>query len=167
MSSSAQGVTHSVAARTDERSDAIDAVRARRLANLKPWRPGVSGNPRGDSKAASSARQLARQYGPEAIARIVNLMRGKNRRLALDAAKELLARAYGRPVQPQSLIDEEGNDRELLTPPPTEASELEVARRIAFLLDLGLRSRKAPREVHAMGFEEPEQQQTRPMGPMW
>lgn len=147
-------MTEGASVRTDERTDAVEQVRAKRLANLKPWKPGVSGNPRGDSRAGAGARTLARQYGPEAIARLVSLMRGKNRRLALDAAKEILARAYGKPVQPASFVDEEGHDRPLPAIHPDAMSDLDAARRIAWLLTQGLRARETLQSAEPAQLEE-------------
>jgi hypothetical protein len=61
------------------------------------WKPGQSGNPAGRPKVAGEVRALARQYGPEAIAKLVTLMRGSDdERVQLAAARELLNRGYGR-----------------------------------------------------------------------
>jgi hypothetical protein len=49
------------------------------------------------NKSTAEIRTLARQYGPEAIATLVRLMRQRDDlKVRLAAAKELLDRAYGR-----------------------------------------------------------------------
>ena len=65
--------------------------------NLCPWPKGVSGNPRGRPKVVAEVRELARLHGPEAFARIVELMRSVDQRVALAASIEVLNRAYGKP----------------------------------------------------------------------
>lgn len=64
----------------------------------KPFRKGQSGNPGGVSATEAEVRRLARSHGPEAIERLVELMRqGSDRRLALQAAVALLDRGFGKP----------------------------------------------------------------------
>ena len=48
---------------------------------------------------AAEVLELARQHGPEALIRIVSLMRSKNDAVAFRAAEAILDRAYGRPPQ--------------------------------------------------------------------
>ena len=62
------------------------------------FKPGQSGNPRGRPKVAAEARELARQHGPRALERLVELIESDDERVALMAAKEILDRAYGKPV---------------------------------------------------------------------
>ena len=64
-----------------------------------PFRKGVSGNPGGRPRSDPQVRELARQYGAEAIAKLVSLMRGKDSRIALAAAEALLDRGFGKPAQ--------------------------------------------------------------------
>jgi hypothetical protein len=52
--------------------------------------------------ATRAIKELAGQYGPEAVSTLVQLMRTGDGDLRLRAAKELLDRAYGRP--PQAII---------------------------------------------------------------
>ena len=63
------------------------------------WKPGQSGNPGGRPKVAGEVRELARQYGAEAIRRLVGLMHSKNEGVAVRACEALLDRGYGRTVQ--------------------------------------------------------------------
>jgi hypothetical protein len=63
----------------------------------RPFKPGRSGNPLGRRPIAPEVKALARQYGAEAIAKLVTLMRhAPDERTQLAAARELLNRGYGR-----------------------------------------------------------------------
>lgn len=68
-----------------------------RRRNLRPWVRGQSGNPTGGSRSLAEVRSLARDYGREALEKLVTLMRGRSPKIALAAAREILDRAYGRP----------------------------------------------------------------------
>lgn len=83
-----------------KRSPSSSAAR-RSQAAIAPYRfkKGMSGNPKGSSKAGMELRELARSYGPEAIERLVQLMRSKKERVAIAACQVLLDRGYGRPIQ--------------------------------------------------------------------
>ena len=61
---------------------------------------GHSGNPGGRPKGVAEVRELAQQHGPEAVERLVQIMRGDNERAATAAASLILDRAYGKPSQP-------------------------------------------------------------------
>lgn len=61
---------------------------------------GQSGNPGGRPKVAGHIRELARKHGPDAIAKLVELMHGDDGRIARAAATDLLDRGYGKPSQP-------------------------------------------------------------------
>jgi hypothetical protein len=69
----------------------------RRLANLKPFQKGVSGNPGGKSKKLEELRKLALENCPRALERIVELVESEDERVAMMAAKEILDRGIGRP----------------------------------------------------------------------
>ena len=69
------------------------------------------------NKSTSEIRALAQEYGPEAIRRLVSLMRQRDdRKLQLTAAKELLDRGYGPSKEvvesSDDLIVESGDNRE-------------------------------------------------------
>ena len=74
-------------------------ISERSLANLNRFQAGRSGNPAGRPKIAAEVRDLARQHGPHAFERIVELIDDPDPRIALMAAKEVLDRAYGRAPQ--------------------------------------------------------------------
>jgi len=63
------------------------------------FKPGQSGNQSGRPKVDFEVRQLAREYGQEAIERLVAIMRGDNPALAKAASEALLDGGYGKPVQ--------------------------------------------------------------------
>lgn len=72
-----------------------------------PFEKGKSGNPGGRPKESGEVKALARQYGPEAIEKLAELMRGDDARVAAHAAQALLDRGYGKPAQVVA-GDEEG-----------------------------------------------------------
>src|SRR4029077_19750658 len=64
------------------------------------WRPGQSGNPGGRPKKIVDLAAMAREHGPECIAKCVALMRkSPDERVQFSALKELLDRGYGGPAQ--------------------------------------------------------------------
>lgn len=68
------------------------------------WPKGVSGNPSGGPKLtdeARAARDLARAHAPEAIEKLLSLMRtAKEEKVQKAAADSVLDRGLGRPTQP-------------------------------------------------------------------
>lgn len=66
--------------------------------NLRPFKPGQSGNPSGLSKARAKVEKYARQNCVEAMETIVELMRSaEDERTRLAAAIEVKHTAIGRP----------------------------------------------------------------------
>ena len=63
----------------------------------RPFQPGQSGNPGGRPKVIANIREIAREYAPEAVLRLVELMRDEDPRVAVAACKEILDRGFGRP----------------------------------------------------------------------
>jgi hypothetical protein len=61
--------------------------------------PGHSANPGGRPRVVAELRDLARAHTPDALKRLVELLHSKNEHTALAAARELLDRGYGKPVQ--------------------------------------------------------------------
>ncbi len=65
----------------------------------RPFVAGASGNPGGRPKVDVEVRALAQQQAPDAIARLVELMRCGNPAVEVRAAEALLDRAIGKPRQ--------------------------------------------------------------------
>ena len=144
-----------IAASTDDRTEAL---RAKRLANLRPpWRPGISGNPSGRSKHNVDLQQLARDRTVDAIGTLINVMRNANAASAarVSAAIALLDRGWGRPTEALRLVDGQGQDRALVN---SDFSQLEAARRIAFVLECGLKAQEkleeGPHTPSALEFSQ-------------
>jgi hypothetical protein len=74
-----------------------DEAKRKRLANLRPFPLGQSGNPGGRSKAEIDIRNLARKHTQEAIDALVLVMRNGKPGEAAMAANSLLDRGWGRP----------------------------------------------------------------------
>src|SRR5260221_11971052 len=83
----------------------------KRLKNLRPFRPGQSGNPGGRAKRGFDLRTLARQYTPEAIGRLIAVMRDANASsmARVRAAETIPDRGRGKAGQPQAPRDTDGN----------------------------------------------------------
>lgn len=64
-----------------------------------PFVKGQSGNPSGRPKEDAEVKALARSFGPEAINKLAELMRGDNPKVASSAAIALLDRGFGKPAQ--------------------------------------------------------------------
>jgi hypothetical protein len=77
-------------------SGSATATNEKALANLKPWKPGQSGNPKGRPEGVEA---LARQYTPEAIRRLVRALDDNDSRVAVTAAGMILDRGWGKPKQ--------------------------------------------------------------------
>ena len=86
----------------------------RSLANLKPWQTGRSGNPAGRPKAPADVTELARKYGPRAVAVIGELLGDRDARIRLAAANSLLDRGYGKPAQSVNVDGSDGNSNVLM-----------------------------------------------------
>jgi hypothetical protein len=118
----------------------------KRLSGLRPFKPGQSGNPGGRPKRSVDLRRLARERTVDAIATLINVMRNPRAASAarVSAAAALLDRGWGRPVSPQAFTYADGEDR----PTPADIAlrsqdDIEVARRVAFLLTRGVQAVQA------------------------
>jgi hypothetical protein len=117
-----------------------DAAEKRRLANLKPFRPGESGNPDGRPPAPKCLRDLAKRIGTEAYSGASQKYLGKGYsnlevmlRIAWDIALTgapwaivyLSDRMEGRPKQPVELEDKRGPLSHLMGKSDEELAEME------------------------------------------
>ena len=86
------------------------------------WKPGQSGNPKGRPRTPHDLPAMCREHTPEAVAKLVEIMRSDDHGKALNAVQQLLDRGWGRPITP--IVDEtEGTSLTLL--------HLIAARRVA------------------------------------
>jgi hypothetical protein len=104
------------------------------------WRPGQSGNPGGvgktDRELMARVRALALQHSEAAVGTLVQMMTSEKTPHAarIAAASAVLDRGIGKP-QPQESLPGEPHALEL-----EHATQLERARRIAWLLEAGIRA---------------------------
>jgi len=82
-----------------------------KTANLKPFKPGQSGNPSGRPKVAKEFRERCREFmtetGFETLASIANSPRDRDRFRAIEL---IAGYALGKPKQGVELTGEEGGD---------------------------------------------------------
>ena len=71
------------------------------------FKAGISGNPGGRPKEVAEVKELAREHGPDAIKRLVELMASDNERTAVTACEAILNRGYGRPAQAVTVAGDE------------------------------------------------------------
>lgn len=64
-----------------------------------PWKKGESGNPSGLSKAHFEFAAKCRAAGPKCLKVLVEALSDADGRIRVQAARELLDRGYGRPLQ--------------------------------------------------------------------
>jgi hypothetical protein len=121
------------------------------------WLPGgASPNPKGGAIATyprdwRELRDLAQSYAPEAIEKLVAIIRrSRSQKIQLAAIDMLLDRAYGKP---QEIL-------EVSTPPPLDRwTPLERARRLAWLLDPAPVYEPLPHHQPPLQLPEPETRQ--------
>ena len=68
---------------------------------------GVSGNPGGRPKLPAEMREIFQSRGQEAAEILVKHLRASDPRVSVAAAREILDRAYGKPVQSINVDKEE------------------------------------------------------------
>jgi hypothetical protein len=73
--------------------------RERSLANLKPFKPGQSGNPTGMSKNAAKVIKTAEDHVADAIEVLAKALKDKDSKVRIAAANAILDRGMGKPKQ--------------------------------------------------------------------
>ena len=83
----------------------MSAENSNRTARGRPFQKGQSGNPAGRPKMPEDVKSKIRCACPEAVDYLIELMSNPKEKTAyrLDAAKTLLDRGYGKPVQMQDV----------------------------------------------------------------
>lgn len=110
-------------------------VSPQQIARLKSWKPGQSGNPLGRRLENNPARQLARQHGPEAIEKLVELMRhSRDEKVQCVAAMALLDRGYGKP---KPVVEDENLQVVRLSEEERVAMLQELANRMGYKFEKG------------------------------
>ena len=74
---------------------------------MPKFQKGVSGNPGGRPKLPDEMKELFRAKAPEAFEVLVKHLRASDPRVSVAAAREILDRAYGKPVQSINVDREE------------------------------------------------------------
>ena len=69
------------------------------LANLKPFRPGQSGNPNGRPKKIQAAANIAEEATERAMRKLSALIDSEDAKVALAAAQAIIDRSMGKPKQ--------------------------------------------------------------------
>ncbi len=118
---------------------------------MAKFQPGTSGNPGGRPREDPSLRQLAKERSQEALEVLVTLMMNKKAppSARITAACAVLDRGFGRPGSSLEVTGK-GNAPLLKA---AEMSNLELARRVAFLLKLG--EREASQRPNSPDHETP------------
>jgi hypothetical protein len=118
--------------------------RLRAAPNRGQFKTGQRGNPGGRPRVLKDIQELAREKSPEAIEMLAKIMQsGKVEAARVAAARELLDRGYGRPMQSVSQTmkiekrAEDMTDDELATIAASGGSRVEAPRTVPYATRLG------------------------------
>ena len=83
----------------------MSAIRQKtdRVVPRSAFKPGQSGNPSGRPKIPDDVKEAIRAACPKAVSVLVALLDSKKEAYRLEAAKTLLDRGYGKPMQMQDI----------------------------------------------------------------
>lgn len=120
-----------------DNNPSAEAITARRPGRPKGLpKPTGSGRQKGTpNKIGKEARDLADRYTPKAFRRLGELLDNPDPKVVAIAAQQILDRRYGRPVNPQEVTGKDGTPLGEFR----RESDLDVARRLAFILERGRR----------------------------
>jgi len=114
--------------------------------NRGQFKPGQSGNPGGRPKTLPELRLAARAHTPEALSTLAAIMRSRRATpgARVQAVRELLDRAWGRPAQE---LEVHGSMVSVSVPGKTfdeltGAERMQLAQRIAYMLRAGAEGRE-------------------------
>lgn len=81
----------------------MPAENSKKTAKGRPFKIGRSGNPGGRPKIPEDVKEAIRAACPKAVSVLVSMLNSKKEAYRLEAAKTLLDRGYGKPVQMQDV----------------------------------------------------------------
>jgi hypothetical protein len=92
-------ITENGAERTAGDRDSGILIPSHGHGQLRPWRPGQSGNPGGVGGQLREAQRLAKQSTPKAIRRLIDMLDSKDDRVVVVAANALWDKAGGKVME--------------------------------------------------------------------
>lgn len=117
-------------------SEVLGATVRRRPGRPKglPKPPGSGRQKNTPNKVTRDIREAASKHGTKALAALVRLLDSPDPKIVATAAREVLDRAYGRPMTPSEISGPDGKPlrSEVLHADVSEMSNLDVVRRLLF-----------------------------------
>lgn len=105
-----------------------------------PKPPGSGRQPGTPNRVTRDIREAAGKHGPKALQALVKLLDAPDPKIRAVAAREILDRAYGRPMTPTELTGKDGGPIAV-----DDISDVDALRRVRFLMN------KAKRDAAAAG----------------
>lgn len=122
-----------------------------------PKPPGSGRKPGTPNRVTRDVREAAGKHGTKALKALVELLDAPDPKIRTIAAREILDRAYGRPLTPSEVTGKDGAP--LI--PATEMSNLEALRRVRWIMNKAKRDAAANDE----GAAEPPEPRALPAPP--